>query len=251
MVLLLLSGEDIKGGIAAFIAVGLCVLGIIYAVQNARRSVFYSIWNTRFYRAEITFVETDVYIKWKPFTSRVWSVHVCWKDRNGEMQEEIIETKSRLLGFHCEHASHVRIAEVTTRGKKRRKHQIVESAPVPMVFSPSQRGVGLDYSRGGETGNSRASEPHFDLSQLSPKRLFKSYFGVRDDEPVIEPVPEHEVLFAAQWRRQKLWSFLYALMLLPIVLLLLFLLLAFIGMPLLHAFGFEDPDAFLQWLRNK
>ncbi len=221
------SANDIEGFIAAVIAVGLCLLGILFAVQNAKRSVFYSIWNTRFHRARITFTdsyETDVYIRWKRVTGRVYSVHVEWTDRQGEMQEAVIETQNPLLGKYCQHAETVLIAEVQQRTKKQRKRR-----------APNPDGAALKT----------------DTPKEAPlKTAFRQYFGIRKDEPLAAPVPEHEIMFFAQWRWHKLWSLFYALMLLPIVLLLAVLILAFVIMPILNALGYKDPSDFIQHLRG-
>ena len=116
-----------------------------------------------------------------------------------------------------------------------------------MTFSPDPRG-GLSYvseETSGNTADDKAGRLHF-----SPLHLFKSYFGVRDDEPIVQPIAEHEVMFVSQWRMQKLYSFLYALMLLPIVLLLAVLLISFILVPLVHALGYKDLDSFFAHLRG-
>lgn len=230
----LLSANDIEGFIAAVTAVGLCLLGILFAVQNVKRSVFYSIWNTRFHRARITFTDsyqTDVYIRWKRVTGRVYSVHVEWTDKQGEMQEAVIETQNPLLGKYCQHAETVLIAEVRQRTKKQRKRR----APKPVTFSPNPDGAALKT----------------DVPKNTPlKTAFRHYFGMREDEPLAAPVPEHEIMFFAQWRWHKLWSLFYALMLLPIVLLLAVLILAFVIMPILNALGYKDPSDFIQHLRG-
>ncbi|MBQ6042218.1 MAG: hypothetical protein IJL32_15770 [Oscillospiraceae bacterium] len=60
---------------------------------------------------------------------------------------------------------------------------------------------------------------------------------MRDDEPLVQPIAEYEVMFASQWRMQKLYSFFYALMLLPIVLLLAVMLFAMFFVPIADALG--------------
>lgn len=255
--MLLLSAplaENIKGGIAAFGVVVLLVFGIVYAVQNTKRTFFYSIWHTRFHRAEITLVDTydtEVYLRWKPHTGRIWSVHVNWRGKDGVLQEEILETKSPLLGNLCERRSHVWIAEVRA-GKRHffRSGGAAFRAPKPMVFTPDERRGGLNYSReDGSACNTRADHEQ-GMRGFSPKRLFKTYFGLREDEPLVEAIPEREVMLLAQWRRHKIYSFLYMLLLLPIVLLLAVILFAFVLLPIIHALGFENPDAFFAYLRN-
>jgi hypothetical protein len=59
---------------------------------------------------------------------------------------------------------------------------------------------------------------------------------VRDDEPLVQPIAEYEVMFTSQWRMQKLYSFFYAL-LLPIVLLLAVMLFAMFFVPIADALG--------------
>ena len=135
-------------------------------------------------------------------------MNVRWTDKNGESQTAVIETQNRLLGKRCMYGGSIRIAEVISRGKQ--KEEPVSAAPKPMTFSPNPRG-GL----------------YFPLLHL-----FKSYFGVRDDEPLVQPIAEYEVMFASQWRMQKLYSFFYALMLLPIVLLLAVMLFAMFFVPI-------------------
>ena len=77
-----------------------------------------------------------------------------------------------------------------------------------------------------------------------PLRLFKSYFGVRADEPLVEPVPAEEIMFISQWIGHKIYSFFYMLMFVPIVLLILFFIIAFVVVPIIQALGYKDLDAF-------
>ena len=59
---------------------------------------------------------------------------------------------------------------------------------------------------------------------------------MRADEPLVQPIAEYEVMFASQWRMQKLYSFFHAL-LLPIVLLLAVMLFAMFFVPIADALG--------------
>ena len=203
--------ENIEAVFALIVVVVLLILGLIFSVQNSRRVFFYSILHTRFYRAQITTVTNysqSVFVRWRHHEDTVWCVYVNWRDRDGEMQEAVIETKNPVLGHCCEESEHIRIAVVCDR--KRRSERVRESA----------------------------------RTNFLPLRLFKSYFGVRADEPLVEPVPAEEIMFISQWIGHKIYSFFYMLMFVPIVLLILFFIIAFVVVPIVQALGYKDLDAF-------